>query len=172
MAVFRTDPTPANGHDDLVREFQAELARGRDVGQPYVFVNDIGQTHTYHVTAVWDRWKALTPPQRSRVIIDAMNRHDPATIGRITIAMGLTGAEAKRMGILPYAVQLLPRRHELGAREGGVEFLKRHGGFETDEGLELLFRDEETAAREYERLKAEAPHLPWALAHGVATVRD
>jgi hypothetical protein len=160
MAVFRTDVGPASGHEQLVNDFRQELARNRRGGQPYIFINDIGQTGTFHVTAVWDRWRGLTPQQRSKVIVEALNRYDPSTAGKITIAMGLSGAEARRMGILPYAVQVLLKRGEGHLRQKATDFLKEHGAFETDDGtFELLFRTEDAAVDAYSTLKEESPDL-------------
>jgi hypothetical protein len=51
---------------------------------------------------IWDEWAALSQQDRSEIIMDAYVRaKGQAEAVRISVAMGLTAAEAARMGIAP-----------------------------------------------------------------------
>lgn len=163
MAVIRTRPTRSTRHDELVRRLAAELRQQQRTQQPFVYVNDVAQTGTLHVTVVWDEWRDLTIHERAQVILDAFAEHDRTTVGHITIAIGVTGEEARRLGLLPYRVQLLLRRGEEPQRSRLEELLRQEGAFDTPEGLQLLFRSEQQAEDAYRRLQSAAPQAPWAL---------
>lgn len=53
------------------------------------------------VTVLWDdpRWAALSPRERSRVILKGYEFARPDDADRVTMALGLTRAEARRLGI-------------------------------------------------------------------------
>ncbi len=56
--------------------------------------------HVVHVYVVWEEWQDLDHQRRSEVITDAfIEVKDEDAILYLTVAMGLTQAEAKRMGI-------------------------------------------------------------------------
>lgn len=49
---------------------------------------------------IWEEWNDLTQLDRSEIIMEAFEKtHDLPDILRVTLAMGLTSAEAKRMGL-------------------------------------------------------------------------
>lgn len=49
---------------------------------------------------IWDAWGDLTQQQRSEIVMNAYEAtHDVPDILRITLAMGLTPSEARRMGL-------------------------------------------------------------------------
>ncbi len=51
---------------------------------------------------IWDEWAPLSQQDRSEIIMDAYVRaKGQADAVRISVAMGLTAAEAARMGIAP-----------------------------------------------------------------------
>lgn len=53
-----------------------------------------------HLYVVWSEWGDLTPIERSRLILQAYERYRGRDIAtRVTLAMGLTPAEARQMGI-------------------------------------------------------------------------
>lgn len=56
-----------------------------------------------HIYVVWQEWSDLTPLERSRVIFAAysqkLGRENEAFLQEVTLAMGLTPDEAKRMNI-------------------------------------------------------------------------
>lgn len=53
------------------------------------------------VTVVWDdpRWAALSARERSRVVLKGYELARPEDAERITMALGLTRAEARKLGI-------------------------------------------------------------------------
>lgn len=163
MAVIRPSTDKAAQHEILVESLVNELRRERHNGQPYVYINNVGQTPSLHVTVVWDEWRDLSSQQRSRIIVDAVERNDPATRGKITIAMGLTGEEARQFGILRYKVQLHLKKPEEGRRPQLETLLRDEGAFDTSEGRELLFLTEEQANQAYDRLQDAAPGKHWVL---------
>lgn len=56
-----------------------------------------GSTHLY---VIWDEWQPLDQRVRSEIIMDAYEAtHERQEILSITVAMGLTAAEAGHMGI-------------------------------------------------------------------------
>ena len=163
MAVIRILTRHAAQHDSLVERLVEELARDARTGQPFVYINNVGQTGSFHVTVVWDAWQDLSAQQRSSIIMDALEQHDPAKRGHITIAMGLTGEEARRLGILRFKIQLMPKKCEESQQGQLKKLLRDEGAFETHEGLQLLFRTEEQANEAYDRLQTAAPGNHWAL---------
>lgn len=53
-----------------------------------------------HLYVVWSKWGDLTPIERSRLILQAYERYRGRDIATsVTLAMGLTPAEARQMGI-------------------------------------------------------------------------
>lgn len=53
-----------------------------------------------HLYVVWDDWLPLDQRARSEIIMDAYEAtHDRQEVLNVTVAMGLTAAEAERMGI-------------------------------------------------------------------------
>jgi hypothetical protein len=51
---------------------------------------------------IWDEWAPLSQQDRSEIIMDAYVRaKGQGDAVRISVAMGLTAAEAARMGIAP-----------------------------------------------------------------------
>src|SRR6185437_10426675 len=142
MAVIRPPSRQAPQHASLMAHLVRELNADAKKGQPFVYINNVGETGSLHVTVVWDEWRDLSSQQRSRIIMDAMELYDPATRGHITIAMGVTGEEARRLGLLRFKIQLLLKKTEANRRPQLEEALREEGAFETAEGLELLFRTE------------------------------
>lgn len=53
-----------------------------------------------HVTVIWDRWGDVAPEDRSRIILDAYERvRGPESILNPSAALGLTHADAKKLGV-------------------------------------------------------------------------
>ncbi len=60
----------------------------------------IGQSRTpIHLYAIWDEWADLSQTERSEILTDAYTKTHPNNILRVTLAMGLTHAEAAKMGL-------------------------------------------------------------------------
>jgi hypothetical protein len=104
-------PSPSESNSEMVAAIAAEL-RGeptwRDVQQmsfkALVTAPNIIEEQTprgpIHVTVIWDEWRDLAAEQRGRIILDAYREALGEEKARtISIAMGLTPAEAMRLGI-------------------------------------------------------------------------
>ena len=53
-----------------------------------------------HIYVVWDRWQDLSQQERSEIVMDAYEATHPLDdIVRVTLAMGLTKGEARKMGL-------------------------------------------------------------------------
>ena len=53
-----------------------------------------------HVTVIWDLWAGVAPEDRSRIILDAYERvRGAASILNLSVALGLTHADAKKLGV-------------------------------------------------------------------------
>jgi hypothetical protein len=86
--------------EDLRQELIEELRAPRESGQPEVLFEGGGKGQPVHVYVIWDQWGDLPQQERSDVIMDAYEEHygqDEAL--NVTVAMGLTSDEARRMGI-------------------------------------------------------------------------
>jgi hypothetical protein len=164
MAVIRQRAPLHNQHRDLVEKLSTELNGTRFGGQPFVYINNVAQTGTLHVTVVWDEWRNVNMQERSQIILDAMEMHDPATTGHITIALGLAGDEALQLGILPYQVRLLLKPSEEAKRPYLEQLLRTEGAFGTSQGLQLLFRTRQQAEEAYARLQAKTPDV-WTISY-------
>jgi hypothetical protein len=53
-----------------------------------------------HLYVIWDEWEDLPQQDRSEIIMDAYEAtHATPDIVRVTLAMGLTKSEARKMGL-------------------------------------------------------------------------
>lgn len=81
----------------------AEIKDPQAEGQPLIIIEPNIESPS-HVYVIWDEWAALSQSERSEIIADVIYKlygdgvkvKNPANL---TVAMGLTSAEAKRMGI-------------------------------------------------------------------------
>lgn len=85
----------------LCQRLAAEWANPASIAaQPVILEERRGANQPLHVYVIWDEWAPLSMVERSEVIMDAYEDHygvGPAL--EVTVAMGLTEAEAGRMGI-------------------------------------------------------------------------
>ena len=92
---------PANA-DELARLLHNEWTRPNKSGQPLIIVEG-KKSEPLHIYVIWDRWRKLTQTERSEIITDVADNltgsHRLPADSPITVAMGLTTDEARRMGI-------------------------------------------------------------------------
>ena len=83
----------------LQDKLKAELEHPRAKGEPVIVIErpNIGTTHLY---VIWSKWGNMDQMVRSRIILDAFEETKGQTEAvKVTVSMGLTPVEAKRLGI-------------------------------------------------------------------------
>jgi hypothetical protein len=88
-------------YQSLVNKLAAELVENTANGPSVIEEEQFG--NRIHVTVIWDAWSALSPEDRGRAIMDAYQKVRPDEVLQITIAMGLTKADADKLKIPAYA---------------------------------------------------------------------
>ncbi len=94
-------PRAGELQDRLARELTTPSADPN--AQPIIIAEPPeGQGPITRLFVIWDEWAPLSQQDRSEIIMDAYTRAkgQPEAV-RISVAMGLTAAEAARMGIVP-----------------------------------------------------------------------
>ena len=97
--LIRSGPTPAARAllNRLVDEWQRP---DPNATQPIIIEESGGQNQPTHIYVVWDDWASLGSIERSEVIMEAYEEVRGRTGAiNVTVAMGLTPAEADRLGI-------------------------------------------------------------------------
>lgn len=97
--MLRTRPESA---DELTRLLHQEWTAPKRSGQPLIIIE--GQAREpLHIYVIWDKWGELNQTERSEIIMDVVDHlaGDQRLPGDspVTVAMGLTVEEARRMGI-------------------------------------------------------------------------
>ena len=84
--------------DRLLQEWQGPPATE---GEPLIIEESPQRgERPNHLYVVWSEWAELTPLERSRLILQAYERHRGRDLASsVTLAMGLTPEEAKRINI-------------------------------------------------------------------------
>lgn len=91
-------------HPDAARLrelLEEEWRRGDSANaQPVILEDRPRSGQPLHVYVIWDEWADLRQVERSEIIMQAMEAvRGPDAAADVTVAMGLTSAEAERMGI-------------------------------------------------------------------------
>lgn len=97
--LVRSGPSPAAQalFDRLVNEWRRPDPAAQ---QPVILEGGGGPGEPVHIYVVWDDWAGLGSIERSEVVMDAFEEvHGKAQSANVTVAMGLTPAEADRLGI-------------------------------------------------------------------------
>lgn len=83
----------------LRAELVDELTNPKSSGEPDIVIERPNPS-TSHVFVIWSRWRKLEQTVRSRIILDAYREAvgDEEAL-KVTVAMGLTPSEAKRLGV-------------------------------------------------------------------------
>ena len=85
--------------NELREELIAELRNPKNEGEPDVIIGH-PSPGTIHLFVIWSRWEEMEQLVRSRIILDAFTAaRGEEEASDVTISMGLTRAEADRMGI-------------------------------------------------------------------------
>lgn len=83
--------------DELVRHLRNEADLPP---MPRIIEEDDPLSKNMHVYVLWDAWSSVSERERSEIILEAYaEARSQLEMLRITIAMGLTPLEAKKVGI-------------------------------------------------------------------------
>jgi len=97
--LVRTRPPNAA---ELTRLLHNEWTKPKRSGQPLIIIEGKAQ-EPQHIYVIWDQWGELTQTERSEIIMDVVDNlageHRMPANSPVTVAMGLTTEEARRMGI-------------------------------------------------------------------------
>lgn len=103
MPVRKQNIFDRRANDDRYQKLKARLIaewEGHPGVQPLpdILEETDAQNRIIHVTVTWDDWSALDAQTRSEMIVDALQAvKGEAAVLELTIAMGLTHAEAARL---------------------------------------------------------------------------
>lgn len=96
--VFSTPPASVALRQELIDEWRSPNAQK---AEPVIIEQsaapNVPVTHLY---VIWEKWRSLSQQERSEIIMDSFEdiRGSAAALN-VTVAMGLTADEAKRMNI-------------------------------------------------------------------------
>ncbi len=103
MPVRKMSDVAPPKHAELLEQLVAEWRLGEtDNPEPLIVIDESPRPDSpIRVFVVWTRWEELSVRDRSRVILDAFRQVEPdeARVSRVTIAWGMTPAEARRAGL-------------------------------------------------------------------------
>lgn len=84
--------------DRLIAEWQRDPQQPAPAGAPDIEEETDARDRVLHVVVTWDEWGDLDAQTRSEIIVDAFQAvKEQAAITDLTLAMGLTSAEAGRI---------------------------------------------------------------------------
>lgn len=104
MAVLLRTNIKSTEHSEkllnrLLAEWRAPQA-SEDAEPVIIEERPSNHDHVNHLYVVWSEWGDLTPLGRSKVILQAYEQYRGRDLAQsVTLAMGLTPAEARQMGI-------------------------------------------------------------------------
>jgi hypothetical protein len=108
MPYRRVSSRVPTSDPDLVRELSEELRRERPDGPPdapFILEEELPRSDYVHVTVIWDKWRPLDPEARSHLIMDSYREvRGVDGVTKISTALGLTHAEAQKLGIAAVSV--------------------------------------------------------------------
>ena len=104
MSVTRIHPRSLPSPPDVVQVIADELRRNRPDGptdSPQIVEEEVAHSKSVFVTVVWDGWHQFPKDVRGRAILDAYKQVRPEEVPNISMVLGLTQAEAARLGGVP-----------------------------------------------------------------------
>ena len=137
-AHFSAQPLPL--HSPLVNDLARAIRKPDPIHEPYVIRNEVSAGKSVHFLVIWDKWRDLDKQTRSKILLDALEKVDPSTASKVTIALGVTQDEAFRMGYLPYAIVSLRRDSDPVSQADLNTALQQAGGVEIKVGTAMQRR--------------------------------
>jgi hypothetical protein len=159
-------------HRVLVDELAGHLAPPvENVDEPFIVETRVDETRSLHALVIWDRWKALTRAERSKVIVSAYSKSGRAGGRAVTAAMGLTQREALQLGFLPYSISILHRANDRVRLQELERVYGTAGGVVEKVGGTTVrrFPTQQAAENAYRKLSSAIPGPYWALVHELGT---
>lgn len=99
MPVIRKPfPEDLPQHRLLVNQLADELTSETPKGPRIVEEEQRGGF--WHITVIWDAWAAIAAEDRGRIIMDAYKLRRTDLLSKISVALGVTPDEAKKLGIV------------------------------------------------------------------------
>jgi hypothetical protein len=87
---------------ELTRMLSEEWANPKEAGEPLIVIEG-RKREPQHIYVIWDAWGDLNQTERSEIIMDVVEhvagKHRIPDASLVTVAMGLTKEEARRMHI-------------------------------------------------------------------------
>lgn len=109
MSIVRRLPTEQSSNEPLVKQLTEEFRAPAPGAQPPLISVEKQWSDRLHVLVVWDAWEPLPQQERSRIIMDAFqNAEGQERALQVSVAMGLTSVEARRMGLVFEAAEPEP----------------------------------------------------------------
>jgi hypothetical protein len=102
MPVIKKQQPPETPHyRKLVATLVKELRSNKPTGPKTApqIIEEEDRHNFLHVNVIWDAWNDVAPEDRGRIIMDAYEQERHDDVQRITVALGLTHAESKRLGV-------------------------------------------------------------------------
>jgi len=157
MPVIKRKPPEYPEREEVLGRLVEELRTPGDRGQPLILEYPIGETDSFNVYVIWERWDGLSHRWREEIIREAFLKFDMTESGKIPIASGLTTEEATLRGLLPVRIEPVMRREGRRAPVEMWEAMIEEGASQTEEGTTLRFTSLEDAQAVFDRLQARFP---------------
>jgi hypothetical protein len=171
--IIRSAPRSPK-HDRFVKKLAQELKLPGTQPQPLILEEEVPATGSRHVHVIWDQWKKLPDEERTDVIIEAYGQAESKEYAeQITIASGLTSAEALALGLLPWRLEPTLTQDERSEADC-EQALRKEADFTLlgvkhamDHGLRYARREDADAA--LKRLQQILPGSSWRMVRDVFT---
>lgn len=154
---------PSERRSDSLAILSRAIEAGGAREGPIILEGRLPETRSVHLVVIWDGWRDVDAPGRSRLILDAATSAKRLAGSNVTVALGLDPLEALRLGYLPFAIRSMRRRGDRVPVTRLAAALKEVGGIASGSGLERRFATREQAEAAYRRLCEIAPGPYWLL---------
>jgi hypothetical protein len=160
---------------ELLADLMNELSKPKAIGRPIVLEDHTPETDSVRVQVIWDRWDECPRDARSGIILEAYeNTYGKEFRRQITLALGVTVAEAAGMGLLPFKVMPARRRDGQPSREESKRAMFESGAstIPGEAGPQIRCATLEDAEATIEYLEDKVPDSKWIIAQEMAAFSD
>jgi len=102
MAVITKSQKPETPlYRQLVAALVEELQRNQPTGPATApqIIEEEQRGGFFHISVIWDAWQDVDRAERGKIIMDAYEKQQRVNVAKITVALGLTHAEAERLSV-------------------------------------------------------------------------